>query len=309
MKHYHYVPDLDTLKIKFYQRKHFSKGFDGITNDDIEKITKRANDFRERVLEGKDLDTCTFYEKNGLYAAALRYLVSPTINLDFPTYDERMLFLINLMDPNFEISKIYMRAPFKTNYEINKADEEGKEYCLDYNRKLKEVLNREIVKNIGFTDPDFTFFERKYYAKKVRPLTLEKNITSNFVNELLDVCRVVRHFTNISQEDYEKTMELAKNYLAQFDETPKANTIAFNLLKQNKLIGGDTTIKQIALLFITLVDPELNMLKIYYDESMYPKMEERSNEELGFYNPELLRLEVEYHRQFAPNKKVSDWQM
>ena len=179
MKHYHYVPDLDILKIKFYQRKHFSKGFEEITDEDIERIEKKAKDFRERVLEGKNLDDCTFYERNGLYAAALRYLVSPTIGQDFPTYDERMLFLINLMDPNFEISEIYMRAPFKTNYEINKADEEGKEYCLDYNRKLKEVLNREIVANFGFTDPEFTSFERKYYAKKIRPTKLQKNITDN----------------------------------------------------------------------------------------------------------------------------------
>ena len=63
------------------------------------------------------------------------------------------------------------------------------------------------------------------------------------------------------------------------------------------------------MLFVMLVDPELNMLKIYYDESMYQKMEERSLEELGFYNPELIRLEVEHHRTFTPEKKISEWQI
>jgi hypothetical protein len=309
MKHYQYTPDMDILKIKFYQRKHFSKDFDNITEEDVKRIEERVNDFRTRVLDGKELNEVTFHERNALYASALRYLVSPTIGQEFPTYDERMLFLIKLMDPDVTIAQAYMQAPFKTSYEIAKADEEEKEYCLEHNRKLRAIINNEIVKMVGFTDPDFVFFERKYYAKFIRPNQLEKNITSNFVNELFDICKCVRHFRTVTPENYETSVELAKNYLAQFDETPSANTIAFNLLKQNKAVGGDNTIKQIALLFILLVDPELNMLKIYYDESMYPKMEERSMEELGFYNPELLRLEVEYHRAFTPEKKISEWQI
>ena len=134
------------LKIKFYQRKHFSKDFDNITEEDVKRIEERAIDFRTRVLDGKELSDCTFYERNGLYATALRYLVSPTIGQDFPTYDERMLFLIKLMDPDFIIAQTYMRTPFKTNFEISKADEEEYPTVSIRYEKYGEVRHKDIAR-------------------------------------------------------------------------------------------------------------------------------------------------------------------
>lgn len=304
-----YTPDIDILKTKFWQRRHFSKNFENITEEDIKRIKEKAIAFREKATEPINQKGYFSKPKTALYQETLRYLVNPTIGTEYPTFDERLVFLIYTLDPEFKISDLYMSAPYPTYFQRENADQKTLDKFDEQKYEIDRIINSKIPEVAGFSDPFFNFFEKKFYAKKILPTTLQKNITSNYVDELLTICRATKHFTNVTPEEYETTLKLAKQYLAQFENTPSPNTVAFNLLKQNKLIGGNNTIKQIAMLFVTLVDPDLNMLKIYYDESMYQKMEKRSNEELGFYNPELIRLEVEYHKAFTPNKLVSEWQI
>ena len=309
MSRHTFTPDIDILKTKFWQRKHFSQKFENITEEDIKRIKESATAFREKVEETISQRGYFCMAKTTLYQETLRYLVSPTIGTTLPTFDERLVFLIYTLDPELKISELYMKAPYPTKHEFDFADEETQTKLNDKKLEIDHIIASLVTEEVGITDPYLNFFERIFYNKKILPTTLQKNITSNYVDELLSLCRIVRHFTTVTPEEYEHAIQIAQNYLAQFEEQPNAQTIAYNLIKQNKLVGGNNTLKQIAMLFVMLVDPELNMLKIYYDESMYQKMEERSLEELGFYNPELIRLQVEHHRTFTPEKKISEWQI
>ena len=299
---------IEVLKTKFWQRRHFTKNFEDINEENIKHIEKQAKIFREKAIETINQKDSICYAKTRLYAETLNYLVNPSISRDLPTFDERLVFLFYAIDPDFKISELFISAPYPTNFELSNADDETSKQLKNKKQIIDSVVNGQISSEYGFSDPYFNYFERRFYAKRKLPTKLQKNITSNYVDELLTYCKAVRHFTNATPEDYEHAIELAQNYLSQFDETPTPNTVAYNLLKQNSLIGGDSTLKQIAMLFVLLIDPKFNMLKIYYDECMYQKMEERSLEELGFYNPELIRLEVEHHRKFTPEKIISEWQ-
>ena len=66
-------------------------------------------------------------------------------------------------------------------------------------------------------------------------------------------------------------------------------------------------ISQQLALFVLLVDSDLDMLRIYEEESMMPRVKERIIEEFGYFNTELLALERKYHKRFCPDKKVSVW--
>ena len=62
-----------------------------------------------------------------------------------------------------------------------------------------------------------------------------------------------------------------------------------------------------AALFILLVDSNLDMLRIYEEESRMPNVEKRIIEEFGYYNSELLNLEKKFHKRFCPEKELSIW--
>ena len=60
-------------------------------------------------------------------------------------------------------------------------------------------------------------------------------------------------------------------------------------------------------LFILMVDSNLDMLRIYEEESMMPNIRQRITEEFGYFNMDLLALERKFHKRFCPDKKLSVW--
>ena len=48
-------------------------------------------------------------------------------------------------------------------------------------------------------------------------------------------------------------------------------------------------------------------LRIYEEESQMKYMKERTNDQFGYFNTDLLALEKKYHERFCPDKKVSIW--
>ena len=142
-----------------------------------------------------------------------------------------------------------------------------------------------------------------FYYSYILKEQLATNIKSNQVQELLDKGLTVRSYDKYTDEEYQHAINLAEQYIAIQPDYKNPNTVAFNLLKQNKLIGGNATFKQIFLLFVLIYDPELKAYQIYLDESTKKSCKKRMKEELGFYSEELIRLEKLYHKRFTPDKK------
>ena len=179
---------------------------------------------------------------------------------------------------------------------------------IDINNQTLAKIKTYMYQNFGMTDSDFLQFERIFYYTHILKQQLATNIKSNQTQELLDKGIAVRSYEKYTEEDYLRDINLAQTYIATQPDYQNPNTVAFNLLKQNKLIGGNGTFKQIFILFILISDPELKAYKIYLDESTKKRCKERMKEELGYYSEELIRLEKLYHERFMPNKIISIWQ-
>ena len=308
-----YINKSAEYKIKFYQRKHHTKQFKELTEEQIKKIkteaeTRKKTFYNERATNPK-LD---------IYIKTLAYLTSPTVHMKYKTFDERMLFLIFTIDPELNIAKIYTQLPLITQYEEKHkpkfeelTEEEQKEY-IEKRKKHNEVLkifNSTIFEQYSITDPDFVYFERVIYSKLLLSKQLATNIQANYTQELLDQGITVRSFERTTEEKYQNILKLVENYSINQPDYKNPNTVAFNLLRQNKLIGGDQTYKQMYLIFILTIDPELNALKIFYEETTWPRIKQRCINEMGFFHKELIRLEDLYHKRFIPEMKISDWQI
>lgn len=295
---------------RFYSRKKECNNFRNITKEQIEEIKKAAEERKQ--IHGN-------IQPTELYYRTLAYLTSINIHMKYKTYDEKLLFLIFTIDPEFKISKLYLESPLITVYEsktlIEPDKEENEEEYIEYHNKkeshnnaLKNIKNYMLA-NFGITDQDFVYFERIFYYTHILKEELVTNVKSNQIKEFFDKAIAVRSYDKYTDEEYEKAIELAKQYIANQDDYKNPNTVAFNLLKQNKLIGGNSTYKQIYLLFILIFDPELKAYQIYLDESTKKRCQKRMKEELGFYSEELIRLEKIYHKRFIPEQIISIWQI
>ena len=85
-----------------------------------------------------------------------------------------------------------------------------------------------------------------------------------------------------------------------------AKVASYSVTRQRKLLGLTSLAEQLAV-FILLVDSNLDMLRIYEEESMMKYVEERITEQFGYYDKELLVLERKFHTRFCPDKELSIW--
>ena len=303
----YYLP-IEQAKGKFYMRAHFTNSFAELTEERLAEIKKDAERFIEQKKEQYRAITTFLRGPVFLYSDALFYLTNPTINRTYPTFDEKMAFLIQVVDPEYKVAKKYLQSTLLTPYEQKQLTESDEDKKVAHIHE-RDRLFRQVENEFGFTDPQFVNFERVFFNRFGLQKELVSNIQGNYVNELLDKAILVRSYEKSTDEDYQEAIRIAQNLIATQPDITNPNTVAFNILKQGKLIGANNTLKQALLIFILTVDPELNMLKIYLDESMVPRMMDRANEELGFYHKDLIRLEQEYHKRFTPDKIISEWQI
>lgn len=305
--HSYYLP-IEQAKSRFYMRSHLSKNFTELTEEHLEKIKKDAIKFVKEHTVEYNKKTTFLRGTISLYTDVMLYLTNPCINDVYPTFDEKMAFLIHVIDPEYKIAKMYLQSTLLTRYEqknLKPEDEDKRKKHIDErNRLFHQTENM-----LGFTDPTFVQMERVFFNRFGLQKELLSNIQGNYIDELFSKSIIVSSYNRTTDEEYEEANRIAQNLIALQSDITNPNTVAFNILKQNKLLGGNGTLKQAYLIFILAFDPELRMLQIYYDESMVPKIEARANEELGFYEKELIRLEQQYHQRFEPEKIVSVWQI
>lgn len=298
-----------SIRGRFFDRKKQSNNFKDITKEQIDSIKKDVEE-RKKIYGN--------ISSTELYYRTLAYLTSLNIHTKYKTFDERLVFLILTIDPDLTLAKMYTEAPLITLFEkehmIMPDKEEDEEEYLEYITK-KETHNNTVTniknymyRNYGISDQDFLLFERLFYFRHVLNTELATNIKSNQLDEFFDKAITVRSYDKYSEEDYQNTINIAQQYIAIQPDYENPNTVAFNLLKQNKLIGGNSTYKQIFLLFILICDPELKAYQIYLDESTVKRCKKRMKEEMGYYSEELIRLEKLYHKRFTPEKIISIWQ-
>lgn len=262
----------------------YDRNYNNFTNLDstrMQKLIPIINNYKNRGSNSKPISLIDNY------FMILSYLLNnSTIKATF-TYDEKIFVLIEILDPDLNIFKEYLTAtPYKT---IND----------------KKVTERRIREKFGFFEPYIIKYESQIYRNIKPPTKFLSHIAIDFTSELLKYAQLVRSFSDLTDDEVNEIKNKAFIFASETDDNSK-ETISFNAYYSNNLLNINSIKERIAF-FITIFDPDLNILKIYEEESQLEKTKERIINEIGFFNNELIRLEKIYHERFCPDKKVSIW--
>ena len=145
------------------------------------------------------------------------------------------------------------------------------------------------------------FFKRLFSEKE-----LITEVRCNNQDILMKSSKLLRSFKSISDERYAGLVDIAQIWSSLVPEKHNSKIAAYSIIEQNNLLGLNNLAEQLAL-FILLIDSELDMLRIYEEESMMKNVEERIIEQFGYFNQELLVLERKFHTRFCPDKQLSIW--
>ena len=169
-----------------------------------------------------------------------------------------------------------------------------------------QILLYLLIKNGYFDDLKLLKFEEQFFKRFYSKKELITQVGQHNEDGFLLLAGLVDSFDNITDERFKELIETAQAWNAIVPDKHKTKTATYSATKQKDLLGLTTLTEQFAF-YILAVDPNLDMLRIYEEESMIPTTQERIEEAFGYYNPALITLEKKYHQRFCPDKKVSIW--
>ena len=300
-----FIP-IDHYRTKLYQRRNDSNNFLKLSEDELAHVAQKVYK-RQEMLS----DTLSYklkpMSKLEIYYDALRYLTSPLIHLELPTYDEKIAYLIMTVDPYLVLFKEFLKIDLPGLDAIFKIeDKKERNRLLELRNQTIAIYETTVREQIGFFDINLLKFEemffKKYYGERELITEVQNNNQDYFINN----AKILRSFNNISNERYNDLVQVAQTWLSIAPNEFNSKVATYSVTNQRKLLGLRNLAEQAAL-FILLVDSNLDMLRIYEEESRMPNVEKRIIEEFGYYNPELLNLEKKFHKRFCPEKELSIW--
>lgn len=296
--------NLDTLKNQFHSRSVSFQDFKNITNEDVARIRELINAKLPKIENTK-----TYDRNQGLdnYINTLRYLTNPTISQELKTFDERILFLILSCDPDLNHYYRFLESDITPASYIE--DEENEKKKQELRNKRKQEINSystEVRTRTGFYDSKLLRYESLLHRKLLKQVGFYSDIKLPSLKVLLSRSEGIENINGISAISLERLQSIKERWLKEAKDPSDLNSLAYNLLKSFKELHIYTVEEQV-LTFILIADPELDLLRIFEEESNYKEMEKRAKQELGFYNKGLIKVEQLYHDKFEPDKKLSAW--
>lgn len=297
---------LDSYRTKLFQRERDSKRFLELSEEDLVLLSKKVYK-KEEIMDDVLLQGTKKMSNLERYRRTLQYLTSPLIGLEFRTFDERIAFLIMMVDPNLVTFKEFLKTDLISLEEIEKVADD-KEKCRLRNIRSQTISAYEasVREKIGFYDVKLLKYEELYFKRFFGEKELVTEVNSHNQDSFIKRSKLLKDFNSISDERYERLTDLAQIWLSVAPDKFNSKVATYSVTNQKKLLGLNNLAEQLTL-FILLVDPNLNMLKIYEEECMIKNTERRTIEEFGYFNMDLIALERKYHDRFCPNKQVSIW--
>lgn len=301
----YFIP-LERYKTKFYQKEVGSKNFLALSEEQMAEVAKKVY---KRLEIDADIPLCGTVRKPKLerYENLLQYLTNPLIHLELGSFDERIAYLIMMTDPELTMFKDFLKLNLISKAEIAKVEDVNEKIQLQLLRDRTLSEYETIVREkLGFYDPKLLKYEELYFRRYFGDKELITEVGTSNPDYLMSRAKTLPNFDNISDERYSELVEFAKIWLAIVPEQYNCSTALYNVTNQKKLLGLRSIDEQLAM-FVLLADSELDMLRIYEEESRMPIVERRIIEQFGYYNPELLNLEKKFHKRFCPEKELSIW--
>ncbi len=299
-----YIPDnIQILRNKLFERQNNFKSFTEITTEDLEKIKNEAQEFISRFNQNESLIP---YSKSALYEKVLSRITYYPHNQYYRDFDKQIIFVIYAMDPNLLMYKLYLAT------DIPKVQSKDPEIRTNERKKHNEAVStyhNQLLKLIGITEQDLLKYEEILFNKFYKDKELVKGVNKNKIDNLMFYTPFLKSFNSITPERYQELKEIANQWLTdnQYDDHKTTTaTAVYNILSQNKVLGLKSLAEQFCF-FIMLIDPELDILKIYEEESRIPNITNRIKERFNFYYPDFIRIEKLYHQTFCPELEVNPW--
>jgi len=295
--------NVDTVRRQLHSRSISFNNFKEITEEDIKRIKKKIES-----LKTFSVPKYSYVSKESdNYASTLRYLTNPRISTEYKTFDEKILHLILATDPDFITFKTFLASNITPIEDINDEQDEKRRRQLQDQRRLEiETFENEVRKQIGFYDGNLVKYERILTMTLFKTEGFISDVKTSSINPLLKRAELVKNINVITELNLKRLKLVAERWATMAKDPQDLNSLAYNLLNKYKDMHIHTIEEQI-ILFILIADPELDLLRIFEEESTYQKVQERAQEEKGFYNKGLINVERLYHDKFEPEKVISAW--
>lgn len=300
-----FIP-VESFQNRFYLKERSSNGFSDLSEDRLAEIAKRVYK-RQEMMEDSPIRRTERLSKLERYQKTLLYLTSPQIHLEYKSFDEKLAFLIMMVDPELVTYKEFLKINLMSTSELFKVeDRKERERLMDLRNQTVSGYESTVREKIGFYDPGLLKYEELFFKKFYNDKELVTDVRMNNQDALMLRARFIKSFDSISDERYEELVELSQLLLSLVPDKYNTSLATYSVVDQKRLLGLKNSYEQLAL-FVLLVDSDLDILRIYEEESRMQNVEERIKEQFGYYNTVLLSLERKFHNRFCPDKKVSVW--
>ena len=280
-------------KAFFYRKKFYAndKEFSYFQNMDINALKKLNS-----IINSQFPDSIYPYSSYKRYIAVIEYLLNAKNQKNFASFDEKIIFLIQAIDPDLSIYFGFLQVGYSPLLdEKEKAEKES-------------ALNALIEKVTGAFDPQFLKYEELYYLYFLKKEDIVSFVNSDYSSRFFPMLKTVSSFDNVNDNEYRFISRKADFFRNNCQDPYNINSICYNLSNPNSILEiWHQTYKII--FFILVVDPELDALKIYAEESNIVNIKARMIERFGFYHEDFIKLEELYRKRFFPELRVSEWNL
>lgn len=293
------------IRKKFYQYRTHSTGFENINENTIEDLKSKLEYWDERIfskIKPGYLET----ENYARYVAVLSFVSDSKSFATLGTFDERALFLMLAVDPEFKAYQIYVQSNILRTQDVDKINDKKIQTALLSRRKRQlEEMQRKVRDELGFYDSEFLLLECKYCKKWNNKKTLIYNVKKDYFKTLVKMMADIPNFDEVSLEDLHSIQEKIDKYNKILTQDVDKKTIIYHILYQSDVLGLESDIEKVMFAILAL-DKELQMLQIYEEENKWYDIAMRSYKELGFFNREFVFTERKFHDKLMP-EKIIDW--
>lgn len=300
-----HASEIEIVRKRLYANDVHFKGFQHIDEETLKKIKDLVKKEKKQFISNSSFPSL-ISNRMTEYIAVMRYLGSTLTNQNLPTYDEKIVFLIEALDPNLEMYKYYLSLPIILKSQIVAEENEIKKLTLMHSFDNQVgMFESKIRLKMGFFDQKLLNYEAKYFKKIKCHDELITDVKQAYFIKLNTLFNGIKDFNGITKKENDNLIIKAIEYEEKYGH-PDANTLAYQLIYQADLLQLNN-MKERVIFFILLIDKDLKLLDIYNNSSTWDDIKAKSLEEFGFYNKDLITLEKRYQEMFVPN--FNPWEL
>lgn len=262
-----------------YKKRREFRYFEAINQKSFTKIDGAIKTFYDRLSAQTSV---RMLNKADLFENALAYLNSNF----YLTNDEKIIFLILLIDPTLSLLSFYTK--------LVESEENETVSMLSLSQDKIQELKDYFIKNFGFYDPMLIKYEDFY--KRIILARENNNKTTGLRMNYVDILTKTLNINNISLEidasEIDEIIEDAKEYLKKYPK-PTLNDLIFQLLYESGELDFEK-LRNKLIFIIFVLDMDLRYKQVYDANYNLVTIRKSISQIFGCYYDLLMKLENKF---------------